>query len=242
MGRRTLRKIDPAIDLTGHVRTFEQLPRPFRAEALFGRTAPLEVEIGSGKGLFLRTAAAERPEVDFLGTEVVAKYAQFAAAGLAKAGLRNAVVIHGDALRIFQELLPDEALAAVHVYFPDPWWKKRHKKRRVMRESLLLDVQRTLRPGGSLHFWTDVEEYFETTLALLAARTTLVGPLPVPEEPAEHDMAYRTHFERRVRKANEPVFRSEFRKAARGLTTAPNCWTLQEDRHSCLSRNVVKTS
>ena len=108
--------------------------------------------------------------------------------------------------------MPNEALAAVHVYFPDPWWKKRHKKRRVMRESLLLDVQRTLRPGGSLHFWTDVEEYFETTLALLAARTSLVGPLPVPEEPAEHDMAYRTHFERRVRKANEPVFRSEFRK------------------------------
>jgi tRNA (guanine-N7-)-methyltransferase len=213
MGRRALRKIDPAIDLTGHLRTFEQLPRPLRAEALFGRTAPLEIEIGSGKGLFLRSAAAERPDVDFLGIEVVAKYAQFAAAGLAKTGLRNAMVVHGDALRVFRELLPDEALAAVHVYFPDPWWKKRHKKRRVMRESLLLDVQRTLRPGGSLHFWTDVEEYFKTTLALLAARTALVGPLPVPEQPAEHDMAYRTHFERRVRKANEPVFRSEFRKA-----------------------------
>jgi tRNA (guanine-N7-)-methyltransferase len=213
MGRRALRKIDPAIDLTGHLRTVEQLPRPFSAEALFGRVAPLEVEIGSGKGLFLRTAAAARPEVDFLGIEVVAKYAQFAAAGLAKAGLSNAMVVHGDALRVFRELLPDEALAAVHVYFPDPWWKKRHKKRRVMRESLLLDVQRTLRPGGSLHFWTDVEEYFETALALLAARTALVGPLPVPETPAEHDMAYRTHFERRVRKANEPVFRSEFRKA-----------------------------
>ncbi len=213
MGRRALRKIDPAIDLTGHLKTFEQLPRPFGAEALFGRAGPLEVEIGSGKGLFLRSAAADRPEVDFLGIEVVAKYAQFAAAALAKAGLRNAMVVHGDALRVLHEFLPDEALAAVHVYFPDPWWKKRHKKRRVMRESLLLDVQRTLRPGGSLHFWTDVEEYFQTALALLAAHTALLGPLPVPEAPAEHDMAYRTHFERRVRKANEPVYRAEFRKA-----------------------------
>ena len=213
MGRRALRKIDPAIDLTGHLKTFEQLPRPFGAEALFGRAGPLEVEIGSGKGLFLRRAAADRPEVDFLGIEVVAKYAQFAAAALAKAGLRNAMVVHGDALRVLHEFLPDEALAAVHVYFPDPWWKKRHKKRRVMRESLLLDVQRTLRPGGSLHFWTDVEEYFQTALALLAAHTALLGPLPVPEAPAEHDMAYRTHFERRVRKANEPVYRAEFRKA-----------------------------
>jgi tRNA (guanine-N7-)-methyltransferase len=213
MGRRALRKIDPAIDLTGHFRTFDELPRPFCAEALFGRVAPLEVEIGSGKGLFLRSAAAARPEVDFLGVEVAVKYAQFAAAGLAKAGLRNAMLVHGDALRLFRELLPDAAVAAVHVYFPDPWWKKRHKKRRVMRESLLSDLQRTLLPGGSLHFWSDVEEYFQTALALLAAHTTLLGPLPVPEEPAQHDMAYRTHFERRVRKANEPVFRAEFRKA-----------------------------
>ena len=82
MGRRALRKLDPAIDLTGHFRTFDQLPRPWDAAALFGRVAPLEVEVGSGKGLFLRTAAAARPEVDFLGIEVVRKYAQFAAAGL----------------------------------------------------------------------------------------------------------------------------------------------------------------
>ena len=134
MGRHALRKTDPAIDLAGHLGTFDQLPRPFGAEAIFGRAAPLEVEVGSGKGLFLRSAAAARPEVDFLGIEVVAKYAQFAAAGLAKAGLRNAMVVHADALRVFHELMADDSLAAVHVYFPDPWWKKRHKKRRVMRE------------------------------------------------------------------------------------------------------------
>jgi tRNA (guanine-N7-)-methyltransferase len=213
MSRRALRKIDSSIDLAAHLTTFEQLPRPWDAAALFGRSAPLEVEVGSGKGLFLRSAAAAGPEVDFLGIEVVQKYAAFTAAALAKRGLRNALVVSADALRIFRELIPADALAAVHVYFPDPWWKKRHKKRRVMCESFVRDVERTLRPGGSLHFWTDVEEYFQTALGLVASCTSLLGPLPVPETPAEHDMAYRTHFERRVRQANEPVYRAEFRKA-----------------------------
>jgi tRNA (guanine-N7-)-methyltransferase len=212
MGRRALRKPDASLDLTRHLKTFEQLPCPWDAMVLFGRAAPLAVEVGSGKGLFLRSAAAERPGTDFLGIELAAKYAQFAAAGLAKRGLSNAVVAQADALRIFRELLPDASLSAVHVYFPDPWWKKRHRKRRVVCPSFLRDIERTLRPGGALHFWTDVEEYFQTSLGLLAAETRLIGPLDVPEQPAEHDMAYRTHFERRMRMHNEAVYRSEFRK------------------------------
>jgi tRNA (guanine-N7-)-methyltransferase len=121
-------------------------------------------------------------------------------------------MVHGDGLRIFRELLPDSSLAAVHVYFPDPWWKARHKKRRVMNEAFLKDVERVLEPGGVLHFWTDVEEYFTTTLELMGRVSPLVGPLPVVERPAEHDLDYRTHFERRKRKDGLPIFRSEFRK------------------------------
>ena len=112
----------------------------------------------------------------------------------------------------FRDWLPDETLAAVHVYFPDPWWKKRHKKRRVLSEQFLREVERTLAPGGSLHFWTDVEEYYHTTLKLVAATVKLAGPLPVAEKPAEHDLDYRTHFERRTRKSGDPVYRAEFRK------------------------------
>ncbi|MBN1908935.1 MAG: tRNA (guanosine(46)-N7)-methyltransferase TrmB [Pirellulales bacterium] len=212
MGRRALRKPDPTLDLSGYLKTFDELPRPWDASSLFGREAPLEVEVGSGKGLFLRVAAAARPDVDFLGIEIGAKYAQFTAAALAKRSLRNAIIVEGDGLRLFDELLPDDSLAAVHVYFPDPWWKKRHKKRRVLRESFVRDVQRTLAPGGTLHFWTDVQEYFETTLELLAQTTTLEGPSAVAERPAEHDMDYRTHFERRTRQHSEPVHRAEFRK------------------------------
>ncbi len=212
MGRRALRKPDPSLDLSGNLKSVEELPSPWDPRALFGRVAPLEIEVGTGKGLFLRNAAAERPEVDFLGIEISRKYAQFAAAALAKGGLKNALVVAGDALRILSELVPDDSLAAVHVYFPDPWWKQRHKKRRVMRDSFIRDVERTLNSGGRLHFWSDVREYFENSLDLLAAHGGLQGPIEVPESPAEHDMAYRTHFERRMRMHHEPVDRAEFRK------------------------------
>jgi tRNA (guanine-N7-)-methyltransferase len=212
MGRRALKKIDPAIDISRHLLSFEQLPRPWDAAALFGRVAPLEVEVGSGKGLFLRSAAAAQPEIDLLGIEVAQKYARFAAAGLAKQGLSNARILAADAVRTFCEVLPDESLAAVHVYFPDPWWKKRHRRRRVMREEFVRRIEQTLRPGGLLHFWTDVEEYFHTTLELLAAQTGLAGPFDVPETPAENDSAYRTHFERRMRLNGEPVYRAQFTK------------------------------
>ncbi len=115
-------------------------------------------------------------------------------------------------MRIFAELVPDASLAAVHVYFPDPWWKKRHRKRRVMNESFVGHIERALVPDGALHFWTDVEEYFQVTLELLAASRRLTGPIAVPEAAAEHDLAYRTHFERRMRLSNEPVYRAEYRK------------------------------
>jgi tRNA (guanine-N7-)-methyltransferase len=214
MGRRALRKIDPTLDLSGHLLQFEHLPNPWDARALFGRDAPIEIEVGSGKGLFLRTEAPARPDTDFLGIEVARKYAQFAAAGLATRGISNARVVAADALRIFSELLPDASLAAVHVYFPDPWWKKRHRKRRVMRDSFVRDVERTLVPGGTLHFWTDVEEYFQESLSVLAAHTCLLGPFEVAETLAANDLGgYRTHFERRMRLHGEPVYRAEFRKS-----------------------------
>jgi tRNA (guanine-N7-)-methyltransferase len=215
MGRRALRKLDPTIDLAGTLFTFEQLPNPWQSTALFPREAPLEIEVGSGKGLFLASAGAAQPETNFLGMEVAKKYAEHAAERVLKRGLNeNVRVLSGDALRVFRELLPDNSLAAVHVYFPDPWWKARHRKRRVMNEVFARDIERTLVPGGALHFWSDVEEYFLTTLELLAAQTRLTGPLPVPERVAEHDLDYRTHFERRMRKHGQPVYRAEYRKQA----------------------------
>lgn len=213
MPRRALRKTDPALDLSYHLKTIVDLPRPWSTSQLFERDLPLEVEVGSGKGLFLQSAALANPDNNFLGIEIAGKYAHFAAARLATHKLSNAIMVAGDAQRVFAELLPDESLAAVHVYFPDPWWKKRHHKRRVMNERFVKQIARTLMSGGALHFWTDVEERFVATLELIAEETALVGPLKVAERPAEHDLDYRTHFERRMRLDQKPIYRAEFRKS-----------------------------
>jgi tRNA (guanine-N7-)-methyltransferase len=212
MGRRTLPKIDPNLDVSRTLVAEETLPAPLRAEQLFERMAPLQIEVGSGKGLFLVHATAALPAHDFLGIEIAAKYARFAASRLAIRGATNGKVVHGDAVRIFRERLMEESIESVHVYFPDPWWKRRHRKRRVMHAEFLRDVERVLRPGGVLHFWTDVAEYYEATLDLIRQTTRLDGPVIPTERPSEHDLDYQTHFERRMRLHAVPVYRCRFQK------------------------------
>ena len=213
MARRAVKTIDKDLDLSHVLKTPEQLPKPWRSEVLFGRKAPMELEIGSGKGLFLRCAADRLPEHDFLGIEIGQKYARFSAARLFDRPQCNAIMVCGDAARILRDWMPENFLEAVHVYFPDPWWKRAHRKRRILRAEVLKLIEERLRPGGTLHFWTDVEEYFNSTLKLLAAQTSLQGPNEVSEREAEHEFDYRTHFERRTRLHGEKVYRTEFYKA-----------------------------
>ena len=210
MGRRALRRVDPRLDLSGHLLSLEQFSAPHDMSLLFGRRAPLEVEVGSGKGLFLVTASAACPRHDFLGIEVSRRYARFTGARLTRASRTNARVLLGDGERLFDAFLRTGQVRAVHVYFPDPWWKKRHHKRRIMNARFLRNVQRVLAPAGRLHFWTDVHEYFQDTLERIATLTSLAGPLRVAERPVEHDLDYRTHFERRTRLRQLPVYRAEF--------------------------------
>ena len=198
MGRRALRSIDPSLDLSRHFYAFDELPSPWSAAALFDRVAPLEIDVGSGKGLFLKGASAACLDHDFLGIERSRKYARFAAARLAKSGIRNAAVTHGDGLRLFDELLEEESVRAVHVYFPDPWWKARHKKRRIMTERFVKNVERCLQGGGRLHFRTDVREYFETSLETIADYTWPfrgdgVGRMPAVRRSRISDALRTTH-------------------------------------------------
>ena len=111
------------------------------------------------------------------------KYAYKAADRVAKLALGNVRVLPGDALLFMAKYVPPASLRAVHVYFPDPWWKARHKKRRVFAEPLVRDLERTLMPGADLHVVTDVEEYFGVIRALMA------DPPPLPA-PARTDAEY----------------------------------------------------
>jgi tRNA (guanine-N7-)-methyltransferase len=212
MGRRSLRNIDPGVDLSLFLKTPDELPQPWDEQQLFGRVAPLEIEVGSGKGLFLVAAALAQPERNFLGIELARKYARLVASRLARHALTHARIVHGDARRVLASLVPDHAADVVHVYFPDPWWKKRHQKRRVMTAPFLRDLDRVLVPGGQLHFWTDVHEYFEATLSLIAATVGWEGPWDEPLRTPTHELDYRTHFERRMRLGGHEVYRARFAK------------------------------
>ncbi|MBC19208.1 MAG: tRNA (guanosine(46)-N7)-methyltransferase TrmB [Planctomycetaceae bacterium] len=210
MGRRALGKINAQLDLTRHLFQSDGLPQPWDPQKIFSTNCLPEVEIGSGKGLFLQRHGTARPEKNLLGIEISLKYARFAASRLARSKVDNARVVHADARHVFSEIFPDASLAAVHIYFPDPWWKKRHHKRRLLNPDFVAQLSRTIIRGGHLHFWTDVEETFTAGLAALETDARLDGPQEVIATQAVHDLDYQTHFERRMRLSGKKIYRSKF--------------------------------
>jgi len=208
MPRRPPRKPDPTLDLTTHLLDVRRLPVPFDPHSVFPRRAAVELEVGSGKGLFLVAASRRHPDRDFLGVEISGGYARLCGGKLAAAAAANARVLHGDGTFLVRGMLPDACLAGMHVYFPDPWWKARHRKRRVLSEDFLVHAGRVLATGSLLHVWTDVEEYFIESMAAARATGLFAAPREEPAGEPEHDLDYRTHFERRTRLAGAPVWRA----------------------------------
>lgn len=184
---------------------------PIDWRGLFGDDHPVELEVGPGKGLYLANAGAARPEHNFLGIEMARKYALMAAERIAKKKLTNVRVTRDDAAAFLKRKVAPGSLAAVHVYYPDPWWKKRHRKRRIFTDEFVADIARALGPGGELHIATDVEEYFGVMMEVMAAQTRL-APIPTPELPqAEHEQDYLTNFERKYRKEGRASHRASYR-------------------------------
>jgi tRNA (guanine-N7-)-methyltransferase len=134
---------------------------PFHFPSLFGNDRTVELEIGTGKGRFLLDQAAGRPEVNFLGVEWSLKYLRVTKERAERRGLGNVRLFRADARHVLQALVPDSSIGRVHIYCPDPWPKKRHRKRRFFSPATLAHVGRILVPGGFLHVSTDVREYFD---------------------------------------------------------------------------------
>jgi tRNA (guanine-N7-)-methyltransferase len=191
---RARRTFDP----TGIALELGDPPEPLDFPSLFGNDRPVELELGSGKGTFLLQEAAARPEVNFVGIEYEPKYHAYMADRLRRAGARNARTAAADAAAFVRERVPDRSLAAVHVYFPDPWPKKRHHKRRLVRADFLPQLERIVAPGGELRIVTDHPDYAEWIAAVLAASTFEPVDYRPPLSAAEGELVG-TNFERKYR-------------------------------------------
>jgi tRNA (guanine-N7-)-methyltransferase len=180
---------------------------PLDWTTIFGNKHRVEIEVGFGKGGWLVAAAEQRPEVNFLGIEVVKALQLYAATRLAIRSLDNARVACADARWLLATCVAPRSVSAVHVYFPDPWWKARHKKRRVFTREFTAAVECALIAGGRLFIASDVEEYFAVMSELIAERPAFqeinrhvdgVSDTPV------------TNFERKAIEKGGRVWRAEY--------------------------------
>jgi tRNA (guanine-N7-)-methyltransferase len=135
---------------------------------IFGRSAPVHLEIGSGKAAFLVNEAKVYPEYDFLGIEWCNKIYRYAVDRVGRWGLTNVRIIRADAAVFVKDFVPDESVDCFHIYFPDPWPKKRHHKRRFISTNNLEQLLRCLKPGGTIRVASDHAEYFETIRRVMA--------------------------------------------------------------------------
>jgi len=184
---------------------------PLDFEALFGRKAPVVAEIGFGMGETTARIAAECPGTDYLAIEVHAPGVGSLLRQIGEGSLANVRIVRHDAVQVLRDMVAPASLAAIHVFFPDPWPKKRHHKRRLLQPDFVELAASRLAPGGRLHVATDWQEYAEHVLAVLLAsprlRNTAQGFAPRP--------AYRpeTKFERRGVKLGHGVWDLLFTRA-----------------------------
>lgn len=149
--------------------------QPLDAEAVFGRRAPLVLEIGFGMGSATAEVAAAQPGTDFIGVEVHEAGVGALLLRIDERGLSNLRIVQHDAVAVLESMIAPASLAGVHVWFPDPWPKKRHWKRRLIQPAFVAQLASRLAPGGSLHCATDWQPYAEQMLAVLGAEPLLAN-------------------------------------------------------------------
>ena len=177
-------------------------PAPFDPATVFGRPAPLVLEIGSGMGQATAEMAGADPGRDYLAVDVHTPGVANLLALVEERGLANVRVAHGDALELVRHRIAPDSLDAIHVFFPDPWPKGRHHKRRLIQPANVSLLRSRLVRGGTLHCATDWADYAAAMLATLTAESGLVN----------------AHGGFAPRPAHRPVTKFEERAAASGRT------------------------
>jgi tRNA (guanine-N7-)-methyltransferase len=174
-------------------------------QQIFANDRPVAVEIGPGRGEFLLASARRDPTRNFFAIEHSTSRTREILDKLARSGPDNARVICGDATCLV-ELLPESCVAAFHVLFPDPWWKRRHQKRRVWTAPFVAALRRALVSGGTIELITDVGDYFAFAQGLLDADAGLeIVSL-------DHPAALSTSFARKAAQSGSVIYRSVHRR------------------------------
>lgn len=181
----------------------------FDAQAAFGNTQPLILEIGFGMGETTAAIAAARPELNFLGVEVHEAGVGALLKRMGEMSLSNIRIIEHDAVEVVRDMLAPASLAGVHIFFPDPWHKKRHHKRRLMQPEFVALLASRIAPGGYLHFATDWQEYADACVEVLSANQSLINTA-----------SSETRF------APRPDYRPLTKFEARGLRLGHGVWDL----------------
>lgn len=181
-------------------------------DALFGRRGARILEIGFGNGASLAEMATEHPENDYLGIEVHRPGVGNLLLQIEKQSLNNIRVSNDDAIEVLEQQIPDESLDDVYLFFPDPWHKKKHHKRRIVQPAFVNLIQRKLKPGGIFHMATDWENYAEHMMAAMSTAAgfkNIAGEGQYTARPAYRPL---TKFEQRGHRLGHGVWDLVFRK------------------------------
>ncbi len=185
---------------------WKELPESFWFE-IFANRAPVAIEIGPGLGEFLEVIASREPGWNFFAVEQSRTRARAVQARIDRAQLGNARVLAAPAECVLA-ILPDQSVDRFYIQFPDPWWKRRHKRRRLMTAELVAELTRVLRTGSIVEFITDVQEYFTVAHAVLAAEPGL------EEVPTNPELVTATSFSRKADQRGWQLHAATFRKRA----------------------------
>ena len=172
--------------------------------AIFGNRRRVVLEIGSGKGRFLISGATEQPDANFIGIEKSLHYHRVIRDRVVKRGLTNIRLINHDAFLVLRDMLPESSVDEIHIYFPDPWPRKREQKRRIIRAEVLGEMRRALVSGGSGIYVTDHREYFETAAPLIEQFFRSERRIPHAGDPP------RTNYEAKFREEGREIFEVRF--------------------------------
>jgi len=191
----------------------DALAAPLDLPAIFGNDRPVELEIGCGKGTFILARASARPELNLLGIEWAKAYAIYTADRARRAGCESIRMLRTDAGAFVRDFVPDSSIWRVHVYFPDPWPKRRHRRRRLIQPGFVHEVRRILQPGGQFLMVTDHFDYFQQMRNVMEAYRDGFVPVRFPSFTGDEGELVGTNFERKYIAQGRPFFSAAFLRA-----------------------------